>query len=642
MAQVNNNRNQVKAIVKTIVVKAYVRAQGQAGPAGPQGNPGEAGVGFPTGGTTGQVLAKNSSTNYDASFKTLTKSDVGLSNVDNTSDTSKPISSATQTALNAKYDASNPAGYVNSAQAASVGPVQSVAGKTGVVTLVKGDVGLGNVDNTSDANKPVSTATQTALNTKGQVDTIVAGTNITVNNADPKNPIISSTGGGGSVSDATTTTKGIIQLAGDLAGTAASPTVPGLAGKQATLVSGTNIKTINGVSILGSGDLPVSGSGGGSGTVTNVSSSSSDLTITNPTTTPVLTVVSSPKLTTARNINGVAFDGTSNITVTDATKEPVISTGTTAQYYRGDKTFQTLNQDAVPDGTTNKAYTSTEKTKLAGIATNANVGVVPNANITASTKTKITYDAKGLVTAGVDATTADIADSTNKRYVTDAQATVISNTSGTNTGDQDLSPYATTSSVNASLATKVQQSTSTNTAEVYSRLNGSETTTLYSSLAGNNTLARRTASGQLTANDATVDTNVTTRGQVNTALALKQDIISLTTVGTSGAATLVGSTLNIPQYSGGGGGGSGITRSIAAITASMTGGSSSLVDYIYYWNDAVAYTFTLPTASGNTNRYTLKNTGTITQAVAGSTDISTIKPGDAYEFFSDGTTWRAI
>lgn len=32
--------------------------------------------------------------------------------------------------------------------------------------IVKGDVGLGNVDNTSDANKPISTATQTALNAK--------------------------------------------------------------------------------------------------------------------------------------------------------------------------------------------------------------------------------------------------------------------------------------------------------------------------------------------------------------------------------------------------------------------------------------------------------------------------------------------
>jgi len=51
-------------------------------------------------------------------------------------------------------------------QAPSSAPVTSVAGKTGVVTLVKGDVGLGNIDNTSDVNKPVSTATQTALNLK--------------------------------------------------------------------------------------------------------------------------------------------------------------------------------------------------------------------------------------------------------------------------------------------------------------------------------------------------------------------------------------------------------------------------------------------------------------------------------------------
>lgn len=68
--------------------------------------------------------------------------------------------------------------------------------------------------------------------------------------------------------------------------------------------------------------------------------------------------------------------------------------------------------------------------------------VTANAGITGATKTKITYDAKGLVTGGADATTADIADSSNKRYVTDAQLTVIGNTSGTNTGDQDLSSLA--------------------------------------------------------------------------------------------------------------------------------------------------------------------------------------------------------
>ena len=44
--------------------------------------------------------------------------------------------------------------------------VTSVAGKTGAVTLAASDVGLGNVDNTSDESKPISNATQAALNNK--------------------------------------------------------------------------------------------------------------------------------------------------------------------------------------------------------------------------------------------------------------------------------------------------------------------------------------------------------------------------------------------------------------------------------------------------------------------------------------------
>lgn len=46
------------------------------------------------------------------------------------------------------------------------GAVSSVAGRTGAVVLTKSDVGLGSVDNTSDASKPVSAATTTALNLK--------------------------------------------------------------------------------------------------------------------------------------------------------------------------------------------------------------------------------------------------------------------------------------------------------------------------------------------------------------------------------------------------------------------------------------------------------------------------------------------
>jgi hypothetical protein len=146
-------------------------------------------------------------------------------------------------------------------------------------TALKTALALNNVDNTSDANKPVSSATQSALNAK-----------------------------------------------------------------QDTLVSGTNIKTVNGTSVLGSGNIAIS--------------------------------------------SAVAWGGV---------------TGTLSN--------QTDLQTAL-DGKVDE-----------------------NSAITGATKTKVTYDAKGLVTAGADATTADIADSTNKRYVTDANLTVIQNTSGTNTGD---------------------------------------------------------------------------------------------------------------------------------------------------------------------------------------------------------------
>ena len=101
-----------------------------------------------------------------------TKSDVGLSNVDNTSDANKPISSATQTALDLKAPIASP----------------TFTGTVGGIT--KSMVGLSNVDNTSDANKPVSTATQTALNLKANLEspaltgtptatTAAAGTNTT-------------------------------------------------------------------------------------------------------------------------------------------------------------------------------------------------------------------------------------------------------------------------------------------------------------------------------------------------------------------------------------------------------------------------------------------------------------------------------
>lgn len=63
----------------------------------------------------------------------------------------------------------------------AAGQITSVNGQTGIVVLAKGDVGLGNVDNTADLAKPISTATQTALNAKADSSALTAHTGNTSN-----------------------------------------------------------------------------------------------------------------------------------------------------------------------------------------------------------------------------------------------------------------------------------------------------------------------------------------------------------------------------------------------------------------------------------------------------------------------------
>lgn len=87
----------------------------------------------------------------------VTKAQIGLENVDNTSDTNKPVSTAQAEAIaDAKKAGTD-------AQTTITGHIANKANPHGVT---KAQVGLGDVDNTSDANKPISTATQTALDKK--------------------------------------------------------------------------------------------------------------------------------------------------------------------------------------------------------------------------------------------------------------------------------------------------------------------------------------------------------------------------------------------------------------------------------------------------------------------------------------------
>jgi hypothetical protein len=116
----------------------------------------------------------------------LAKADVGLANADNTSDINKPVSTAQQTAINLKQDTLVSGTNIKTINGTSVLGSGNIAIAGGGVTdhtlltnigtnthaqidshiasaanphsVTKAQVGLGNADNTSDANKPVSTA----------------------------------------------------------------------------------------------------------------------------------------------------------------------------------------------------------------------------------------------------------------------------------------------------------------------------------------------------------------------------------------------------------------------------------------------------------------------------------------------------
>ena len=433
---------------------------------------------------------------------TINKTDVGLGNVDNTSDADKPISTATQTALDNKADlvggkvpsSQIPAiaiseflGAVNS-QAAMLallgqegdwcirtdvdltyiligtdptdidnwqeivtptGAVTSVNGYTGVVVLDQNDIGLGNVDDTSDLDKPISTATQTALNGKFNNPTGTSAQYIDGTGALQTFPTILDAGS-------------LITEVYNNTG--------------ATLTKGT-IVYING----GQGNLP---------TITKANASAD--------------------ATSAQTFGWIRNDITNNNNgyVIVAGKLSDLNTnglGTGTQLYLS--------------GTTSGAYTITKPQApihlvYVGIVVrdHPTQGVIEvkiqngyevdelhDVQIASIANNQVLqYESSSQLWKNKSLTTASVAASTDKNYVTDAQQVVIGNTSGTNTGDE------TQATIQSKLGT-----------------------------------ASASTSGYLTSTDWN-----TFNG--------KQNALTLTTTGTSGAATLVGSTLNIPNYASGG------------------------------------------------------------------------------------------
>lgn len=197
----------------------------------------------------------------------VTKAQVGLSNVDNTSDLSKPVSTATQAALDTKQPVGDYAttNELHSHTNQVVLDATTASFTTADETKLEG-IASGATVNSSDSTllnrsnhtgaQAISTVTglQTALDGKQAAGDYATNTALTTGLSGKANTSHNHTKA--NITDfAHAHVEADISDLGDYA--TATELSDGLDGKQDILVSGTNIKTINGSSVLGGGAIDI-------------------------------------------------------------------------------------------------------------------------------------------------------------------------------------------------------------------------------------------------------------------------------------------------------------------------------------------------------------------------------------------------
>jgi hypothetical protein len=197
-------------------------------------------------------------------------------------------------------------------------------------TLDKNSVGLGNVDNTSDANKPVSTATQTALN--GKLNTSAKGVAGGLAELD----------GGGKV-PVSQLPNSIMEYQGVWNASTNTPTLANGTGSAGDVYRVSVAGTALGLDFAVGDYIIYNGStwekSDTTDAVASVSGRTGNITLT--------------KADVGLSNVDDTSDASKPVSTATATalglKENAITAGTASQYFRGDKTFQTLNAAAISD-----------------------------------------------------------------------------------------------------------------------------------------------------------------------------------------------------------------------------------------------------------------------------------------------------
>jgi hypothetical protein len=319
------------------------------------------------------------------------------------------------------------------------------------------------------------------------------------------------------------------------------------------------------------GELLVSGTG----TVTSVASADSSITVTNPNTSVDLAVVKAPKLSTARAINGVNFDGTAPITITAAA---------------GTLTGTTLNSTVV----TATIGTLTNLT-VAGFVQTTSGGVLSSAALTSGQITTALGFTPG--TGTVTSVTSATGEITVATTTTTPVLTIVSAPKLTTARTINGTSFDGSANITVTTAAGTLTGTALNS------------TVVTSSLTAVGTIATGVWNGT-----AIADTYISSATNWNTAYTNR--ITSLTVTGSSGAATLSSNTLNIPTYTLAGLGGISLTSlssTATGLTYTNTTGVFSLTSgYVIptttqatNWTSAYTNQITSLTTTGSSGAATL-------------------------------------